>query len=146
MKPSVNLFISLAFVCFLTGKVSDCNAQVMNRSKEYTPNVPLWGKINELCLKSENRVIAWRRDIHQHPELGNREYRTSKLIAEHLEELGLEVQTGVAHTGVVGILEGKLQGPVIALRADMDALPVKEMVDLPFASKVTDLVNGKEVL
>jgi len=89
-------------------------------------------------------VVAWRRDLHAHPELGNREFRTSKLIAEHLEALGMEVQTGVAHTGVVGILRGG-DGPVVALRADMDALPVKELVDLPFASKVTTEYNGEEV-
>ena len=66
-----------------------------------------WKKIDKLCLTEENKVVAWRRDIHQNPELGNREFRTSKLIAEHLKKLGLEVQTGVAHTGVVGILKGK---------------------------------------
>ncbi len=145
MKSSGSLFRSLAFMCFLICKVSDCNAQVPNVRKEYTSIEPLWEKIDELCRESESRVIAWRRDIHQHPELGNREFRTSKLIAEHLEKLGLEVKTGIAHTGVVGILKGKSEGPVIALRADMDALPVKELVDLPFASKVTANVNGQEV-
>src|SRR6476646_3691019 len=80
------------------------------------------------------KVIAWRRDIHQHPELSNREVRTSKIVADHLRALGLEVQTGVAKTGVVGLLKGGRPGPVVALRADMDALPVTEMVDLPFKS------------
>lgn len=93
----------------------------------------------------EPKLIAWRRDIHQHPELGNREFRTSKLIAEHLQKLGLQVQTQVAHTGVVGILTGGLPGPVIALRADIDALPITEAVDLPFASKVRTEYNGQEV-
>ena len=81
------------------------------------------------------QVVAWRRDIHEHPELGNREFRTAKLVADHLRALGIEVQTGVAHTGVVGVLRGGRPGPVVALRADMDALPVTEQVDLPFASQ-----------
>ena len=93
----------------------------------------------------EERVIAWRRDIHEHPELGNREFRTAALVAEHLRGLGLEVQTEVAHTGVVGLLRGGMPGPVVALRADMDALPVTELVDLPFASKVRTTYNGRDV-
>ncbi len=93
----------------------------------------------------EPKVIAWRRDIHEHPELGNQEFRTSALIAKHLQSLGIEVKTGVAKTGVVGILKGDLPGPVIALRADMDALPVAEKNDLPFASKVKTIYNGAEV-
>ncbi|NKB36197.1 MAG: amidohydrolase [Gammaproteobacteria bacterium] len=91
------------------------------------------------------KVVAWRRDIHQHPELGNRETRTAKLVSEHLRSLGMEVQTEVAHTGVVGLLKGGKAGPVVALRADMDALPVTERVDIPFASKVRTSYNGKEV-
>ena len=90
----------------------------------------------------EKKVIAWRRDIHEHPELGNREFRTAELIAKHLQSLGIEVKTGVAKTGVVGLLKGGLPGPVIALRADMDALPVYERNDLPYASKVTAEYNG----
>ncbi|MBW3553778.1 MAG: amidohydrolase [Gemmatimonadetes bacterium] len=93
----------------------------------------------------EDRVVAWRRDIHQHPELGNREVRTAALVAEHLRGLGIEVETKVAHTGVVGILRGGRPGPTVALRADMDALPVTERVDLPFASKATGIYNGQEV-
>src|SRR2546425_823228 len=91
------------------------------------------------------RVIAWRRDIHQHPELSNREVRTGKLVADELTRLGLEVRTGVAHTGVVGVLRGGKPGPVVALRADMDALPVTEEVDVPFASKVRTTYNRQEV-
>jgi amidohydrolase len=94
----------------------------------------------------EARVIAWRRDLHEHPELGNREFRTAKIVQAHLEALGLdEVRTGVAHTGVVGLLKGALPGPTVALRADMDALPVTEQVDLPFASKVRTTWNGEDV-
>lgn len=91
------------------------------------------------------RVVSWRRDIHQHPELGNREFRTAKLVAAHLRALDIEVREGVAHTGVVGVLRGGRPGGVVALRADMDALPVTEMVDLPFASKVRTTYNGQEV-
>ena len=93
----------------------------------------------------EAKVVAWRRDIHEHPELSNREFRTAKLVAEHLQKLGLEVKTGVAHTGVVGILRGAKPGPVVALRADMDALPVVEEVDLPFKSRVRSTFNGQDV-
>ncbi len=91
------------------------------------------------------QVISWRRDLHQHPELSNREFRTSELVAKELKKLGLEVQTGIAHTGVVGVLKGGKPGPVVALRADMDALPVTEQVDIPFASKAKAEFNGQEV-
>jgi len=91
------------------------------------------------------KVVAWRRDIHAHPELSNRETRTADLVAQHLRSLGIEVTTGVAHTGVVGVLRGGRPGPVVALRADMDALPVTEEVDVPFASKVRATYNGQEV-
>ena len=93
----------------------------------------------------EHKVIEWRRHLHQNPELGNREFKTSQYIATHLKALGLEVETGVAHTGVVAVLKGGKPGPVVALRADMDALPVKERVDLPFASTATSEYMGKEV-
>jgi amidohydrolase len=93
----------------------------------------------------EPKLIAWRRDIHQHPELGNREVRTSKLVADHLRSLGLEVTTGVAGTGVVGVLKGGRPGPTVALRADMDALPVEEKNDLPFRSRATSTYEGKPV-
>ncbi|SDT95658.1 amidohydrolase [Halopseudomonas salegens] len=84
----------------------------------------------------EQKAIAWRHDIHQHPELGNQEFRTAERVAEHLRELGMQVETGVGTTGVVGLLEGGKPGPVVALRADMDALPVREQTGLPFASEV----------
>ena len=91
------------------------------------------------------KVVAWRRDIHEHPELSNREVRTAKLVAEHLKSLGFEVRTGVAKTGVIGILKGGKPGKVVALRADMDALPVAEQTGLPFSSKVTMEYNGQTV-
>lgn len=92
-----------------------------------------------------SQVTAWRRDIHQHPELSNRETRTSALVAAQLKKLGLEVHTGIAHTGVIGILKGGKPGPKLAIRADMDALPVTEEVDLPFASKAKGEYRGKQV-
>lgn len=92
-----------------------------------------------------SKANAWREDIHQNPELGNREFRTSKLIAAHLRSLGMEVQEGVAYTGVVGLLKGAKPGPCIALRADIDALPVTERVNIPFASKARTTYNGQEV-
>ena len=106
----------------------------------------LSAQIDTAAHAIEARLIAWRRDFHAHPELGNREFRTAGIVAEHLRALGLdEVRTGVAHTGVVGLLIGALPGPVVALRADMDALPVAEEVDLPFASTVKADWNGEQV-
>jgi amidohydrolase len=94
----------------------------------------------------EPRVIEWRRDFHEHPELSNREFRTAEKVAAHIRSLDIDsVQTGVAHTGVIGTLKGGRPGPVIALRADMDALPVKEQTGLPFASKAKGEFNGQEV-
>lgn len=93
----------------------------------------------------EPSVIEWRRDFHANPELSNREFRTAAVVADHLHSLGLEVETEVAHTGVIGILRGAHPGPMVALRADMDALPVKERVDLPFKSEVVSLYRGEEV-
>ncbi|MDH5822554.1 amidohydrolase [Luteimonas sp. RD2P54] len=92
----------------------------------------------------QDKVVAWRRDIHQHPELSNRETRTAAKVAEHLRALGLEPTTGIAHTGVTAVLKGGRPGPRIALRADMDALPVTEKTGLPFASTVTDTYRGQE--
>ena len=91
------------------------------------------------------QVVEWRRDIHRNPELSNREVRTAGLVATHLQLLGLEVRTGIAHTGVVGILRGGRPGPVIALRADMDALPLTEETDLPFRSVATSEFRGETV-
>jgi len=92
-----------------------------------------------------DKVLQWRRDFHQHPELGNRETRTAKIVADQLKKLGLEVRTGVAHTGVIARLKGGKPGPRLAIRADMDALPVTEEVDLPFASKVRSTYAGQDV-
>ena len=93
----------------------------------------------------ESQMLEWRRHIHQNPELSNREFKTAAYVEQHLKALGLEVQTDIAFTGVVGVLKGDLPGPVLALRADMDALPVNEQVDLSFASKVTAEYRGETV-
>lgn len=93
----------------------------------------------------EKKIIDWRRDFHEHPELGNQEFRSAEIIAKHLKSLGIDVKTGVAKTGVVGILKGGKPGPVVALRADMDGLPVPERTPLPFASKVKAQFNGEQV-
>ena len=93
----------------------------------------------------EPNLIGWRRDFHQNPELGNRETRTSAIVAAHLEQLGLKVTTGVAHTGVVAVLDGGRSGPVVGLRADMDALPIAEEVDIPCRSHARTTYNGESV-
>jgi amidohydrolase len=101
-------------------------------------------RLQSLASSVDAQVLEWRRDIHQHPELGNREFRTAALVAEHLKGLGMEVRTGIAHTGVTGLLRGGKPGPRIALRADMDALPVTERSGLPFASTVTTEYQGQQ--
>ena len=102
-------------------------------------------QIDKIADKIEKKVIKWRRDIHQNPELSNREVKTAAKVAKHLRSLGIDVETEVAHTGVVGLLKGGKPGKVVALRADMDGLPVKEKVDLPFASKAKGIYQEKEV-
>jgi amidohydrolase len=102
-------------------------------------------QVRSRASQIEDKLIAWRRDIHQNPELGEQETRTANLVAEHLSKLGLDVKTGVARTGVVAVLKGAKPGPVVALRADMDALPVKEPEGLPFASKAKGKYLGREV-
>ena len=91
------------------------------------------------------KVISWRHDIHEFPELGNREFRTSKKVAEHLSSLGIEIETEIAYTGVVGLIRGAKPGPTIALRADMDALPVTEQTGLPYASTQRTEYLGQDV-
>ena len=104
---------------------------------------PLLPEMDKLAEKLENKVISWRRDFHEHPELGNHEFRTAEIIAAHLKSLGMQVYTGVGKTGVVAVLKGGHPGPVVALRADMDALPITEINELPFRSAVTTSYNGK---
>lgn len=102
-------------------------------------------EIDTATAKIMPQVIKWRRYLHEHPELSNREFETAKMVAEHMRGLGFEVRTGIAKTGVIGILKGNQPGPTIGLRADMDALPVKERVDIPFASTVIADYNGQKV-
>src|SRR4026209_1738257 len=102
-------------------------------------------RISDAASAVEQKVIATRRDIHEHPELGNREVRAAKLVADRLRQLGIETREGVAHTGVIGLLKGGKPGRVVALRADMDALPVVEEVDVPFKSTVKTEYIGQQV-
>jgi len=101
--------------------------------------------IPKIIAASENELIELFKDFHENPELGNREFRTAKKVADHLTSLGMDVETGIAHTGVVGLLTGDLPGPTIAIRADMDALPVVEKTGLPYASKIKTTYMGNEV-
>jgi amidohydrolase len=126
--PKINSFLLLFFCSMAAANAQNIQQQIDQKSKALLP-----------------KVIEWRRHIHQNPELGNREFKTMEYIAAHCKKLGLEVQTGVAKTGVVALLKGGKPGPVIALRADMDALPVTERADIPFASKVKSEYNGQQV-
>ena len=125
MKKILSLFLFFGIVITTTAQKNDA-------------------KINQLSKEVESKVIEWRRHIHQNPELSNREFNTAKYIAAHLKSLGIDVQEGVAKTGVVGLLKGNKPGKVVALRADIDALPVTERNNLPFKSNVTSTYNGKE--
>lgn len=107
--------------------------------------VKLKEKVTVAADDVEAKCVAWRKQIHQYPELGNREFSTAKLIVAHLKKLGLEVKEGVAKTGVVAILRGGKPGPCIGLRADMDALPIAEKVNVSFASKERSVYNGQDV-
>lgn len=124
-----NLFLAFIFVC----------PALLSAQNNFTPRVA------ELAKKVEPEVIQWRRHLHQYPELSNREFKTAEYVAQYLKTLGLEVQTGIAHTGVIGILKTNKPGPVVALRADMDGLPVIERANLPFASKEKDVYQGQNV-
>lgn len=117
----------------------------LSTSATYAQKNKLAKRVEVISKDIEGKVIAWRRDFHQYPELSNREFRTAEKVAAHLKNLGIKVQTGVAKTGVIGILEGGKPGPVVALRADMDALPVVERVNIPFASKEKSTYNGQNV-
>lgn len=131
--------LSALFILLIVGTSYPVNA-FNNPTKE-----ALADKVLELAKEVEPKVIEWRHWIHQNAELSNREFKTAAYIAAHLKSLGIEVQEGVAKTGVVGILKGGKPGPTIGLRADMDGLPVKERVDLPWASKQMGEYNGETV-
>lgn len=125
-------FLVAAFICSFSALFGQASSKVQSR-------------IHQMAKAIEPKVIEWRRHFHQYPELSNRETKTAARIAEHLKNLGMEVETGVAHTGVVGLLKGGKPGPVIALRADMDALPVTERNSLPYASRETATFNDQQV-
>jgi len=134
--------LGLACTCCLLSGVRTVAAQGVAAG----PVRPIHGRLDQAARAIEERMIGWRRDIHQNPELGNREHRTAGLVAAHLRRLGYQVREGVAVTGVVAVLQGGAgPGPVLALRADMDALPVAEEVDLPFASKARTEWEGQQV-
>ncbi len=132
--------MKILIVVFFVLLTYGVNANNDNKTADKTRD-----KIDQISKSIESKVIEWRHDIHQNPELSNREFKTAEKIAAHLKSLGIEVQTGVAHTGVVGILKGGKNGPVVALRADMDALPVVERVDIPFKSVQKSTYNGLDV-
>lgn len=136
-----------ACACMAIGMLNPLKAAAQSiPAPAAAPARPIHAMLDEAAKAVEAKMIAWRRDIHQNPELGNQEKRTASLVAQHLKALGYEVKEGVATTGVVAVLKGEGgPGPVIALRADMDALPVAEQVDLPFASKVRTQWNGEQV-
>ncbi|MGV3538775.1 MAG: amidohydrolase, partial [Rufibacter sp.] len=136
MPSNKLLFFLFLLVCWI-GISTSASAQATT----------LQTQIDQLADKVEPKVIQWRRELHQNPELGNFEVKTAEKIAKHLKALGLEVKSGVARTGVVAILKGSQPGPVVALRADMDALPVTEnnAHNLPFASKVKTTFEGQQV-
>lgn len=135
--PGRHLLPAAAFAVIAAGPAA-LSAQVAGPSS-------LHAAIERRAADVAPRVIAWRRDFHEHPELSNREVRTAGIVAAHLKSLGIEVRTGVAKTGVVGVLRGGRPGPVVALRADMDALPVTEEVDVPYRSRVRTQFGGQEV-
>ena len=145
MPGSVNLAMQTARSAALVAAMGTTFGAAAVGAQATGASSALAREIDRRAAQLEQKAIAWRRDIHQHPELSNREVRTSKLVADHLRSLGIEVQTGIAKTGVVGILKGGRPGPVVALRADMDALPVAEETDLPFRSTVRTTFNGQEV-
>ena len=121
------------------------SSSAVHATQTAPPANPLAADVDRLATEINQQVVAWRRDFHQHPELGNQETRTARVIAEELRKLGYEVQTGVAGTGVVGVLKGGRPGPVVALRSDMDGLPVTEQVDVPFKSTAKAEWNGQQV-
>lgn len=127
----------LLIACFLGAGVSFCqvSAQSMGLKKE----------VDDIARSLYSRQVEWRHHLHQYPELSNREFNTAAYVADHLKKLGIDVRTEVAHTGVVGVLKGGRPGPVVALRADMDGLPITEKTDLPFASREKGEFNGETV-
>ena len=139
---SRTLTIQCTFVALLVLAGPTFHAQAPSPSAK---TQPLAAEIDSLAAAVEPELLEWRRYLHQRPELSNRELETAKYVADRLKSFGLEPKTAVARTGVVAILKGGRPGPAVALRADMDGLPVREEVDVPFASKATAKYEGQEV-
>src|SRR6185312_15634696 len=141
---SRNACASRGFMCSISRGLYDWRRRIVRMNAPDTP-FPFDAAVAAAADRIRAKIVAWRRDIHQNPELGNREHRTAKLVADHLRSLGFDhVREKVAHTGVVGLLKGGLPGPVVALRADMDGLPVIEETDVPFKSTVRTEWNNME--
>lgn len=133
---------------FLVGSLCLMNmasAQSRKPATSVNPLDVLKAKADQMASDLDAQTVTWRRYLHENPELSNREFKTAEMVANHLRGLNIEVKTGVAKTGVVGILRGGKPGATVALRADMDALPIVERVNIPFASKVKSVFNGQEV-
>lgn len=150
VHPAV--ILTLRYFAAVTIVAAAASTTMAQSPTKPTPRVPsplpverLHQRIDQEAERLQPRLVTWRRDFHEHPELGNREVRTAKIVADHLESLGLEVRRGVAKTGVVAVLKGGKPGPVVALRSDMDALPIVEDTGLPFASKARAEFNGRDV-
>jgi amidohydrolase len=141
---SQNSRLSLILAIVVSATLSTGSLQARQAAAPGSPSA-LSAEIDKLIVDAQPQLIEWRRHLHQHPELSNREVETAKYVAERLRSFGLEPQTGVARHGVVAVLKGGLPGPVVALRADMDGLPVREETDVPFASKATGEYEGNTV-
>jgi amidohydrolase len=141
--------VRAAFILVFVAAASVATTMAATATTDAAPSDPAAlvdrSRVEALTASVAPKVIEWRRDIHANPELSNHETRTAKLVAEQLKRLGIQVETGVAHTGVVGLLKGGRPGPTIALRADMDALPVTEKTDVPFKSHATAVYRGETV-
>ena len=144
MRSLPRRFASSLGVCLAFASASDAHAAQKGPAAPVSSQAALHAAIDKAAETILPRVVTCRRDFHEHPELGNSEVRTSKIVADELRSLGFEVKTGVAKTGVVGLLRGGKPGPVVALRSDMDGLPVAEEVDLPFKSKATATWAGQQ--
>lgn len=142
---TIAIFVMLFSLAASAGHAQTLKVTSATRSAASAALDALYQRIDLAAGQLLPRVTAWRRDLHQNPELGNREVRTAKMMADHLRALGLDVRTGIGITGVVGVLRGGKPGPVVALRSDMDALPVTEETGLPFASTVRADYNGRDV-
>ena len=127
------------FICF------SCALLTLGSFVTFVSAKDMSKEIAAATAKIMPQVVKWRRHFHENPELSNREFKTAKMVADHMRGLGFDVKEGIAKTGVIGILKGAIPGPTIGLRADMDALPVKERVDIPFASKVMADYQGENV-